>query len=444
MADQHQPPRIAIIGGGPAGLTLALLLHRRSIPFTLYDLRPRPTAEEIAAPCGMLDLHEGTGLAAIRACGLWDDFEVLTGECEQSMILADRDAHVLLAETDVGGGARPEIARNKLSGILLARLPAASLRHNTKLVSAERVPGTGQVVLELGSTLVKAGEASTTSETFDLVVGADGAWSRVRPLLTDVKPTPTGVLLFTMYIKHISTRFPHLSELTGRGMFLCLGNKHMLSSHRSAQDSCFLYSMMSAPEDAATADLLSQATLPELKQLLLHDAQFYRDHAPVLRELLAVGFDEETTGSSSGTDAKVRPISMLPRDHRWAHRPGATLVGDAAHLMMPSGEGSTWPWRTRWTCPRPSPGRGRRPPRAGPSRKTSARRWVRLLRRSRRRCLRARTRRQRMPGHSARRRSRRMRRRECWTCSNLRICPAGVIDHRRFGVLLKPEGIIAW
>lgn len=343
MAEHHQPPRIAIIGGGPGGLTLALLLHRRGIPFTLYDLRPRPTAEEIAAPCGMLDLHEGTGLAAIRACGLWDDFQVLTGECEQSTIVADRDAHILLAETDFGGGARPEIARNKLSGILLARLPAASLRHNTKVVSAERVSGAGQVVLELRPTPGSgAGETTTTtSETFDLVVGADGAWSRVRPLLTDVKPAPTGVLLLTMYIKHISTRFPHLSELTGRGAFMCLGNKHMLSSHRSAQDSCFLYVFVSAPEDAAAAAFLSQATLPELKQLLLHDARFYGEHAPVLKELLAVAFDEETTGSGrgGGTDARVRPISMLPRDHRWAHRPGATLLGDAAHLMMPSGEG---------------------------------------------------------------------------------------------------------
>lgn len=333
MIETH--PRIAIVGGGPAGLTLGLLLHQRGIPFTIYELRPRPTEEEIAAPCGMLDLHEESGLAAIRACGLWEEFLALTGECEESMILIDKDANVLHSD---GGGAeaRPEIARNKLSGLLLSKIPAESLRHDTKLVSATRDPGSGEVTLELRSTTVEGG--TTTSETFDLVVGADGAWSRVRPLLTDVRPTSTGVLLFTMNIRHVSTRFPHLSELTGKGMFLCLGNKHMLSSHRSAQDSCFIYCMTSAPGDAATMDLLSGASLPDLKQRLLGDERFYRDHAPVVKELLTRAFDEAMS-SGSGSDAGVKPISMLPRDHRWEHKPFATLVGDAAHVMIPSGEG---------------------------------------------------------------------------------------------------------
>lgn len=330
MMPQGQP-RIAIVGAGPGGLTLGLLLHNRDIPFTVYDLRPRPDEEEIAAPCGMLDLHEGSGLAAIHACGLYDDFLALTGECEEAAKVVDKNADIL--HQDSGGvQARPEIARNKLSGLLLSKLPAESVRHNTKLLSTRRDPGIGQVTLELESTI----DGTIAWATCDCVVGADGAWSRVRRLLTDEKPKPTGVMLLTLAIKHVSTRFPHLSDLTGRGSFICLGNRHVLSSHRSAQDAAYLYLMISAPEDAAVTEFLGSASLPDLREKLLDSKAFFADHAPILKELVGLGFDEEI---SNGADLHFKAISMLPIGHRWEHRSGVTLIGDSAHLMMPSGEG---------------------------------------------------------------------------------------------------------
>ncbi|KAL1873186.1 hypothetical protein Daus18300_004005 [Diaporthe australafricana] len=334
----QRQPRIAIIGGGPAGLTLGALLHQRGIPFTIYELRPRPTEEELAEPSGMLDLHEESGIAAIRACGLYEKFLPLTGDCEESMIIADKHGNILHSD-DGGEAVRPEIARHNIVKLFLSKLPVDSIKYDSKVLSADRDATTGEVTLKISST---PDAATFVSETYDLAIGADGAWSRIRPILSDVKPQSSGLQYLTLLIRDIDTRHPQLASMVGKGSFLALGNKHGLDSHRAPQGSAQIYLMTNAlgGDEEEMIESLSKLTTPQLKEHFLSDEKSYGDFAPALKELITAAFDEEEARNGSGGSVQLKPLSMLPVGHRWEPKPGATLIGDAAHLMTPfAGEG---------------------------------------------------------------------------------------------------------
>ncbi|PHH85944.1 hypothetical protein CDD83_10955 [Cordyceps sp. RAO-2017] len=326
-------PRIAIVGGGPAGLMLGLLLHRRGIPFTLFELRQRPSEEELAKPSGMLDLHDESGLAAIRECGLYDEFLKLTGECAEAQKVADMSGKILYS--DQGElSERPEISRHALTRLLCSHLPAETIRWGHKLVSVASTETSAGPGMELDF-----GPLGRT--TFDLVVGADGAWSQVRALLTNIRPRYSGRQNVTLTVRNITAKHPHLAELVGLGSFSALGLRHGVMSQRGPQDSARIYIFLTtADEDfGTTSGLAGRPAAAAAKHLLLTDDALLGRWGPPIRELVTVACDEESA-DNPGAAVDIKPLYTLPVGAAWEHRANATLIGDAAHLMCPwAGEG---------------------------------------------------------------------------------------------------------
>ncbi|KAI2602745.1 salicylate hydroxylase [Hypoxylon sp. NC1633] len=323
-------PRIAIVGGGPAGLTMGLLLQKHHLPFTIFELRQKPTKEELAEPSGMLDLHEGSGLDVIKECGLWDEFVPLTAECSQDKTITERGGKVLFE----GHGDRtcPEISRNNLSSLLLSRIPAESVKWGHKLLSATKTAAPGHVGIDLDF-------GTNRKHSFDFVVGADGAWSKVRNLLTDTKPYYTNIQIVTLTIKNLTKKYPHLAQLVGTGSFAALGNRHMIVSQRGPIDSSRLYLMLTHPDEhfAATSGLAGKPA-SRAKDTLLRDEALLCTFGASLKELVGIACDEETADHPDES-INIRPLYSLPYGTSWEHQASVTLVGDAAHLMLPNGEG---------------------------------------------------------------------------------------------------------
>jgi len=303
---------IAIVGAGLGGLTLARVLHVHGIEATVFEAEASPNAR---AQGGMLDIHEENGQLALKAAGLFDLFLALVHEGAQATRILDKDGHVLFDQPDDGTGGRPEVPRGELRRILMESLPAGTIRWGHKLTAVASIGGAGHVLTF----------ADGSTVTTELLVGADGAWSKVRPLLSGAKPAYVGVSFVETYLRDADVRHAASAKAVGGGAFFALAPGKGILAHREPHGVLHAYVALNKPKE-----WIAGIDFSDPSSALGRVTDEFDGWAPELTALIA----------GSDTAPVPRPIHALPDDHRWRRVPGVTLLGDAAHLMMPSGEGA--------------------------------------------------------------------------------------------------------
>ncbi|THY12833.1 putative oligopeptide transporter [Aureobasidium pullulans] len=315
---------IAIIGAGPAGTTLAhlLLKSEHDISVSVFE---REVSLDARGQGGTLDLHTNTGLLALKEAGLYDEFLKHARFDGEAVVLADKHMkrYINLSGGDPNQSrGRPEIDRKNLREILLSGLPQGTVKWGHKL---ERIDTTNfpdnpkESALEFEHTSLNG---------FDLIVGADGASSRMRSLLSDEKPFFSGVGCIRLSIDNAEKAVPEIYARVNRGTFFGFSDRKGLIAQQMGDGSISITAMITK----SSTDWIKQypwngTDVPSIKSHLLSE---FDDWDPLYKEWI----------EACDISPWIANLDMLPVGHKWTHRPGLTLIGDSAHLATPfAGEG---------------------------------------------------------------------------------------------------------
>lgn len=307
----HTP--IAIIGAGLGGLVLARVLQVHGIAATVYEAEASAGSRSQG---GMLDIHEHNGQLALKAAGLFEGFRGIIREGGQATRVVDLHGGILLDEPDNGSGGRPEVQRGDLRRLLLDSLPQGMVQWGRKLAAVRVGDGRHELTFSDGATV-----------TTHLVVGADGAWSKVRALLSDAKPAYVGTTYIETYLHDVDARHSASANLVGQGALLALAPGKGIVAHREAGGVVHTYVVLSKPKE-----WLNTLDFSDKYAATARVAREFEGWAKPLRALI----------TDSDTELVPRVIHALPAGSRWQRVPGATLIGDAAHLAPPDGEGANF------------------------------------------------------------------------------------------------------
>ena len=291
----------AIVGGGPGGAVLALLLAREGIGVTLLEAHPdfdREFRGDTLHP-SVMEIMDGLGLA------------------ERLLEIRHSKVDRFTVETDTGPFTPVDLTR------LPSKFPYITVMPQTSFLEfivgeAEKYPNFRLVMGARVRELVEEGGAVRGVRYEDedglhevraaLVVGADGRGSRVRKL-AGIEPVKTSPPMDVLWFK--LPREPEDSEgLVGR-----------FARGRIAI-------MLDRDDYWQAGYVIPKGTFPKLR----HEGigKLKRQFAELIPE-----FADRLGGLTDWRKVSLLSVESS-RCPKW-HRPGLLLIGDAAHVMSPVG-----------------------------------------------------------------------------------------------------------
>ncbi len=311
-----QNKKIAIIGGGPGGLTLAKLLQLKNVQVHVYE---RDKHKDVRVQGATLDLHEESGLEALRRAGLMDAFKANYRPDAGKLKILDKDLNQYLNEHDSGSfhdEDRPEIDRAPLRKILLETLEPETVIWDSQFVSMEKQEGGWILHFKNGK-----------SYYADIVIAADGANSKIRSYITDVQAIYSGVTIIEGNIYNAQMNVPKLWELVDGGKIFAMDEEKTLLFSTKADGTLTFYTGCKVNETWAQESGIDFSNKEQIFEWFKKEYETWND---IWQELF------ETNDSSF----VVRPQYHYPLDQTWETLPNLTMLGDAAHRMPPyAGEG---------------------------------------------------------------------------------------------------------